>query len=261
MQIFGLLIVFCIVPDYRMLANGLPPGGWTLMGVMLAAGVVNAFGILALQRAMRKGHHGITWAIGQSAMIVPFLAGVLIFGEPPAAVRLAGVGAVLASLAAFGYAREDGARGRPPSKSWSWFLMALAALGILGVQQSLTSLPSHMPALTDTARLRIPFMFLGNAAIILALWRRDGGRPSRLTLALALVGVVIGVPGSLALIRGLDLLAGGSMASLAFPVAVGSCVLSFAAYSALVLRETFTRWHVAGMAVGLTGMILLTGGA
>jgi drug/metabolite transporter (DMT)-like permease len=194
-------------------------------------------------------------------MVVPFLAGVLVFGEPPTALRLAGVGAILASLAAFGYAREDGERGQPPSKPWSWFLIALAALAILGLQQSLTSLPSHMPALTDRARLRIPLLFLGNAAIILALWGRDGGRPSRLTLTLALVGVVIGVPGSLALIRGLDLLADGSMASLGFPVAVGSCILSFAAYSALVLRETFTRWHVAGMAVGLTGMVLLTAGA
>ncbi len=33
-----------------LVATGLPP----------AAGIVNAFGILTVQRVMRKGHHGLT---------------------------------------------------------------------------------------------------------------------------------------------------------------------------------------------------------
>jgi drug/metabolite transporter (DMT)-like permease len=270
--VLGLLVVSCVLPDYGAIAGGLPPGGRALAGVMLGAGMVNAFGLLAMQRAMKKGHHGLTWAIGQSAMVLPFLTGVLVFGEEPARGRLAGLAAMLAGIAVLGYAQkarprpgatapQAGEKGPASSQAWSWFLAALAALLLLGAGQALMTLPSHVPALTDSARLRLPLLYLGNAAIILTLWGRQGGRPGRLTLALALVGTVLGLAGGVALFHGLDLLAGADLASIGFPIAVGSCVLSFAAYSALVLRETFTRRHVAGIALGLAGMVLLTGGA
>jgi hypothetical protein len=102
-------------------------GGEGRFPMMLAAGMINAWGVLTLQRAMRRGHHGVTWAIGQSAMVVPFLVGVLVFGD---------------------------------------------ALGALG-----------------------------------------------------------------------------------FPIAVGACVVGFGIYSAVVLHETFTRWHLVGMTLGVVGVV------
>jgi len=160
-QVLVLLAVFLAVPDYRRLAEGVSAGMWALMGVMLAAGRVNGAGLLAMQRAMRQGHHGMTWAIGQSAMVIPFLAGVLLFREPPTLGRVLGVGAILSSLAVFGLAREHAEDARSPQAPRSWFPTALGALVLLGIGQALTSLPSHLPVLADRVGLRIPLIYLG----------------------------------------------------------------------------------------------------
>lgn len=55
---------------------------------------------------------------------------------------------------------------------------ALGARVLLGLGQALTSLPSHFPALADTARLRMPMIYLGNGAVFLGLWWHQGGRPA-----------------------------------------------------------------------------------
>ncbi len=260
-SVLAVLIAFWFLPDYSLLRQGMPAGMPALVGVMLAAGLANGIGILVMQRAMSMGHHGMTWAIGQSALIMPFLAGLLIFHEPPTVWRLAGVGAILSSLVVFGLAREHAEEGHSRKVPRSWFPLALATLVILGVGQVLITMPSHIPALTDTARLRMPLIYFGNGAVIFALWHRQGGRPSRRTLALAVIGVAIGFIGMFSLLRGLDLLAGCQMASLGFPIAVGSCITLFALYSATALRESFTRRHLAGLVLGITGIVLLSSGA
>jgi len=45
------------------------------------AGVVSGLGMLLMTRSMALGHGGISWAISQSALVVPFLAGVLLEGD------------------------------------------------------------------------------------------------------------------------------------------------------------------------------------
>jgi drug/metabolite transporter (DMT)-like permease len=259
-QVLGLLIVFSVVPDYPAISKGLSHDTWLLAAVMLAAGVLNAVGLLALQRAMRMGHHGVTWVIGQSAVILPFLAGMVLFGEPSTAVRWCGVGAIIAGIVALGCARHEQEVERP-SSMFSWFAVAASALVLLGVGQVLQTLPSHLAGLADAMRLRIPLLSFGNGAIILVLWLRDGGRPARRTLAMAAIGTVIAVVATLTLFRGLDILAQAGMGALGFPLAIGSSVVGFAVYSAVVLREPVTRWHVAGMALGGLGMLLLASGA
>lgn len=161
----------------------------------------------------------------------------------------------------FALAREHTEEGQSHQVPRSWFPLALATLVILGAGQVFTSLPSNIPALADTARLRMPLLYLGNGAILVAQWHRQGGRPSRPTLILAVIGVAIGFTSMFSLFRGLDLLAGCQMLSLGFPIAVGSCITLFALYSAIALREPFTRRHLAGLVLGLTEIVLLASGA
>ncbi len=260
-SVLAVLIAFWFLPDYSLLRQGIPAGMPALIAVMLAAGLANGVGILVMQRAMSMGHHGMTWAIGQSALIMPFLAGLLIFHEPPTAWRLAGIGAILSSLILFGLTREHAEEGHSRKVPRTWFPLALTTLVILGVAQVLTTMPSYIPALTDTARLRMPLLYLGNGAVIVALWHRQGGRPNRPTLTLAVIGMATNFTSIFSLFRGLDLLAGYQMLSLGYPIAVGSCITLFALYSAVVLREPFTRRHLAGMVLGLTGIVLLSSGA
>lgn len=260
-SIMAIVVSVLVLPDYSILGRGVSSGMWALIGVMLAAGLANGFGILLMQKAMGLGHHGMTWAIGQSALMMPFLVGVLLFGEKPTLWRVVGVCAIVLSLVIFGAAGEHKENGQWRKTPRSWFLLALASLVILGAAQAFMTLPSHLPTLTDTANLRMPLLYLGNGAVIVALWHRCGGRPTKLTLWLAVVGVVIGFVATFALFRGLDLMARCQLVSLGFPIAVGACIVAFALYSALWLREPFTRRHLAGLILGLTGMVLLSSGA
>jgi drug/metabolite transporter (DMT)-like permease len=257
MNLLGLLIVFTVLPDYGRLRGGLLAGEWALAGVMLAAGMINAWGLLTLQRAMRRGHHGVTWAIGQSAMVVPFLVGVLVFGDAPGAWRLVGFAAILVSLFVLGRAEAEPDAATERQAGSGWMLQALSALALLGVGQVLSALPSYLPALADGARLRLPMFLLGNGSVMVVLWGRHGGRPDRRTLALALIGCVTGLAATLAMFRGLDLLAAVRLGALGFPIAVGTCIVGFATYSAAVLREPLTRERAMGLLLGLAGVVLL----
>lgn len=255
-SLLGVLVVFAVMPDYTRLRAGPTAGEWALVAVMLMAGMVNACGVLTLQRAMHRGHHGVTWAIGQSAMVLPFLVGVLVFGESPSPWRLLGLLAILASLFTLGYVESTPVEANKPAGP-AWGLLALAALALLGSGQTLSALPSYMPALIDAAHLRLPVFYLGNGAIMIVLWRRHGGQPDRRIMILAIIGVVTGLSGTLALFHGLDLLAQARLASLGFPIAVGTCIVGFAVYSSAVLREPLTRGHLVGMMLGAAGVTLL----
>jgi len=252
---FGLALL--ILPDYRALATVQVRSLSTLAALLVGAGVVNACGILTLQRAMSAGHNGGVWAVGQSALIVPFLAGTLFFGDPLSPLRLLGVAGIVCSLAAFGLARDKSSGERPlpdggtPLRA---FLLALAALLILGSAQTLISLPSHLAGITDGARLRVPLLYLGHVVVYVGLWLRQPETPNRRSLSFSALCGITAMASSLLLFQGLDRLAPVHMASLGFPVAIGSCILIFSAYSALVLREPFTRIHAFGMVAGLLGI-------
>lgn len=254
----GLLLAFSILPNHRALAGGLPLSAWLLAAVLIGSGLLNAMGILTMQRAMRAGHHGITWAIGQSAMVLPFLAGTLLFGEPVSSLHLVGVGAIVISLAVLGGTRKDTEVQDRRENPRSWFLLAVATLVLLGLGLVMAALPSHMPRLTDPANLRVPSLCLGNAIIYLTLWGREGGMPDRRTMALAVVGAIVGTASTLTMFCGLDLLSQAQMAAVGFPIAVGTCVVSFGLYSAVVLREPVTRWHLVGLALGLVGVVCVS---
>ena len=62
----------------------------TVAALMIPAGLLSQFGFLALCGAMRRGSHGVSWGIAQSAMLCPFAAGILLFGEAATPWRLAG---------------------------------------------------------------------------------------------------------------------------------------------------------------------------
>jgi drug/metabolite transporter (DMT)-like permease len=61
----------------------------------------------------------------------------------------------------------------------------------------------------------------------------------------------------LVLFASLDRLGPRGLAAAAFPVSIGTTILSFSLYSALVLRERFRALDVAALAAGSAGIVLL----
>ena len=73
-------------------------------GVMLPSGFAGLFGFLSMKKAMEYGYHAIGWCIVQSAMLCPFLAGMLWFGDRVTLWRTGGMVLLTASLILLGAA-------------------------------------------------------------------------------------------------------------------------------------------------------------
>ncbi len=256
--LLSVVLATIFLPDYKTLAIGHVSGLLPLSVLLIGAGILNAVGILVLQAAMRAGHHGTAWSIGQSALIVPFLAGVISFHDSLPLGRLLGVIGIIISLAAFGLVQEK-QQGSSPAivsqKNRRGFFLALAAMLIFGIAQTIMSLPSHLPGLTDTARLRVPLLYLGHCVVYLGWWWRKPEKLQRNVMVIAAICSIVAVTSTQLLFLGIDRLAKANMSSVGFPIAVSCSIMCFAIYSALIMRETFSRWHAVGLTAALGGII------
>lgn len=77
-SVLAAVAAWACLADWPVLAADRVERGGALVLVMAASGVASACGMLALQKAMDAG--AAAWTVGQSAMAVPFLAGVLLLG-------------------------------------------------------------------------------------------------------------------------------------------------------------------------------------
>ena len=91
-----------IFPDFVALRSGEVPRLGVLILVMLVAGVFAPLGMLSMQKGMRMGNHGVVWTIGQSAMLIPFLFGVLIMRETVSVLQIVGMAAITIAFLIFG---------------------------------------------------------------------------------------------------------------------------------------------------------------
>jgi len=232
--------------------------------VIGAAGLVSGVGMLLMTRSMALGHSGISWAISQSAFIVPFVAGVLLWGDRSGWGGWTGLALVLAMVAALGLRQGGGspAAATPNTNTaqrrGAWLASVAGAFAALGVSQALSSIPSRWAGWTDGAGLRVALSAAGFLAALLVLFAftRDR-RPGRLVPLLALAHGALGFLGQAALFASLDRLTPLGLAAAAFPISIGVTILSFNLYSALVLRERFRAIDVAALAAGAAGIALL----
>jgi len=257
-SVFILLGAWAFLPDYGALAAGPPPRIARLAAVVIIGGAVVAIGTVCVQLGMGRGHHGVVWTISQSALVIPFLAGVVIFGEPFVIHRGLGVVLVIASLSLLGAAKEQAApdAARPRTRV-SWLGFALLALVLLGVAQTCMTVPSHWDDWQDTANLRVPLLAIGRASpmlLLLAIRRPRLNRPAVLPVAYLTFN---GICSHQILFIGMDKLRAADMVSIAFPMAVGTCIVAFAGYSLLIIRESVSRQRLIGIAAGVAGVTLV----
>lgn len=247
-------LAWALVPRYSLMAAG-PPARWgVLVAVMVTAGVLGSSGVLAMQRGFSLGPHGVVWTIGQSALVMPFLVGITLFAEPVAWPRLVGVGLVVVCLVLLGRANHGGDGGRVPARRWLW--PALLGFACLGAQQSLSTVPSYWRGWEDAAHLRIPLTLTGSFLCYLTAALIARSRIDRRSLVLGLAVSAITLGSLFLFYRGLDALQAVHMVSLGYPIAVGTAIVTFAAYSRLVLRERSSPAGTVGLLVGLVGVVL-----
>ena len=201
----------------------------------------------------------------QSAMVLPFLTGFLIWRDRVDSLDVAALCLILGSITLFGRAHTGRSAGKRTAiagplsrtRATSWLPIAVTAFLFVGLQQVLHTMPSRWPGWDDTAQLRVPLAMTGTLAAFAAVLLFQREWPNRRSWLPAAFLALCVVPSHVLLYRGLDSLAVRAQAGLGYPVAVGTCVVVFAVYSLGVLREPTTREHLVGLVLGIAGVVLM----
>ena len=252
----GIVLSLCFITHTGSFLNGeLPLPGWKYVVFVLLAGFANSGGCYILQRSMLYGRSGVMWAIGQSALVVPFLAITILYSEPWSFIKLAGTAAILVGMAFFGM-KNSQKSGDAPRPRYG-LQLALISFLILGLAQTMFSALSFF-AYDDPGESR-PLLAGAGALLATAFCKivlKDRGfhferKLLPVILLLAMQGVIV----LLLQFSALDHLRRCGMNGIFFPVAVGLCIGGYALWAVLFFKEKPTRILTAGLCAILTGIL------
>ena len=114
-----------------------------LAGFVFTAGLLNSTGQYTVHSAMKCGNHAPVWAISQSALIFPFLTGIVFFHNQGSLCQWIGTVLIIA-----GILTPSAKDIRSTSRC---FLIALTAFFVFGVTQVLYGLPTQLYRFCDAA--------------------------------------------------------------------------------------------------------------
>lgn len=229
----------------------LPDAGYLLF--VLASGFVNSGGSLILQRSMVHGKSCVTWAIGQSALVIPFLSITLIFGEPWNLYRVAGTAIILSGMVILSL--RSGGDSAAPRPGYG-IALALIAFAVLGLAQSMTAATSFF-RYEDSAGVRPVLQSIGALMAVVAgkmLLHDKGFRLNSKALKIIFLLVIQGVIATLLQFKALDLLKADNMNNAFFPIAIGICIAGYSIWSMVFFREKPNRYIIAGTLGILAGI-------
>ena len=221
-----------------------------LIPFVLAAGGLNAIGQFATKCAMSRGHNGLAWAISQSAMIIPFTAGVLFFNQQSTISQWLGVFLILAGIIMPNLTRTR--------NSLSWLILSLTAFLLFGTVQLLYLIPS-LRNITDTANLRPVLasagMIIGWGAIAAASRHRFEFQKKTVIIGGAMS--LISISSLLLFFVSLDKLSKLALGNIAVPIMIGSNIFAFTLFSIFTIREKNTWKEWSSTIAVLLGIICL----
>ncbi|MBR7118853.1 MAG: hypothetical protein IKC77_01480 [Lentisphaeria bacterium] len=260
-----IIFIFMLISGVSYTSNTPKIALYLTLAAFFASGVCCYFQHVLTSRAMQNGPNGVIWALTQSAMIFPFIAGIVFYGVKFTILRLAGIILVLAALVIFGGTKEHGSS----SGKGKWKLDAFTVLIVISFSQVVTSLPFYYKETEGvSAPLCICCMMLGYAAAAAALMapkmdkaallefknavcRRDFWVYCILLLpTAAVIAVILEIPGMRAM-------ADNGLGGMSFPLMVGSCICGFSLYSAVVLKERFKAAELVALAFCIGGLCML----
>ena len=254
-----------------------PVGGRVLaatLGTYALAGSLNFAALQAMAVGMQRGPNGRVWGIMQSAQLFSFLGGVVFFGDPLTPPRIVGMAFLVAAIALFAIAKDEGPAPEKPAASRSgagWRFWAFLSLAICAVQQNLAAAPSHfeqarsvspllraIAASTGTLCPAVAMLLAGAARDKAAFLRKVSslarGRLWLYALGMQFFGLLFAYT---LFYPGMDALGRAGAGALCWPILVGSCVLAFTAYSTFVLKEKATKLVALAVLSCLVGLFLI----
>lgn len=272
-QLFGACFSILAGLVIMLIMNAVPVCSWKIwLPVCLTyatAGALNFVMLQVMSYAMQRGPNGIIWSIIQSALIFPFLGGVLFFGVLLTPFRAGGILTLLAALVLFGMAKDQKVGTKVNEKKRGWRGAAFLCLAICAVQQNLMTAPSYFEdarAVTSIARslATASGTFLGTLvynllkmnAERLAQLRSNLGRWTlwRYIIALQFFGLIFSYT---LLYPGMNVMADAGLGGICYPMMVGSCIVTFSLASVCLLKEPMTLLQAVALTVCITGLVLI----
>ncbi len=260
------LVGLCInVTILSMQVNRLPAlRVWLLAGgcYFISSGL-NFLMLQVMSYAMQRGPNGVIWSLIQSALVFPFLTGVLFYGSAFTIIRCAGLVLVLLALALLGAAKEN------QVKSQGWKKPTFLAFLMTGLILSLNTIPSYYPELQKLPSVARTLCGGTGALLVGGIWnlrKYCANTPEqwlhliknrhiwKYILMLQCFGLLASY---LLLYPGLDAMAKAGAGCISYPLIVGSCIIGFNLYSMLKLREKCTLLQVGGVLCCVAGLALL----
>jgi len=252
------IIIFC---KFDVVFSGEVMSPVKLVIVFGLSGAFSYLGLLFMQKAMTYGHSGVVWAIGQSALIVPFMVGVFVFNQASTLVQYLGVLSILLGVFIPSMAgRKNSVYGHTGS-SHIWFFLSIASLLSCGAAQTFANVPSYWVDWNDNAQLRLSLGALSSMIVCLSvlLIKRQKIFPiARKLVVMAFCMACIQLVGLKMLFYTLDRLSSYNMGAIGYPIVVGSCIAGFSLYSMLVIREKVLWQNWVGLIATISGIIIIS---
>lgn len=269
--LIGLLVSICLLSGMFLLRNSPQEISaqikWITAISMFANGFLNYFMFLAMGAAMKRGPNGIIWAIVQSGLIFPFLMGICFFHVQVTATRIAGILLLVVSVLLSGLGKEGKKKSEQEERRRTWYLFALLAMLLCGINQCCGNLPSYLNSGEQIGSVYRAFFAQTGTLGGWISGALAGGRflhpklssgEVRKLLLFALSLNAVGLTASYLLFyNALDFLAKANAGSLGYPLVVSSCIIGFFLYSVLALREKTGILQKTGFLLGVAGIIVI----
>ena len=251
------IIAWVYFLNYSSTNIAIPPKAGMLSVIMIISGMICSFGLIIMQKAMQKGHHGIVYSISQSAMIIPFLYSIIVFNESITLFKTVGIALIILSFIAFGTGQSNSIKNDYKSPFKFWFSLAISSFLIIGIHQILTLLPIYWPNWTDSSNMRVPLLFTGFSIGYIFIFFTHKTKIEKRSILFALMLIPLALPSQFIFYRGMDIFAKLNIVSVAYPLAVGTNIIAFVIYSLFFLKEKSPKIYIAGVLIGVSGLMLL----
>ena len=237
--------------DWPLLLSGEANAPLQLFYILGFGGVTSIIGMACLQKSMKAG--AAAWAIGQSALVFPFLAGVVFLDDVLYTSGVFGVITILFSLILFTKANRH-----KKEYQQSWLRYALMAFVFLGIPQTMSTIPSSWEGWSDNAGLRVPIVLTAGAIPLLCLVIYKKKSVQRGAIKLSFYYAILVITGQGLLFSAMDHLKNEKKLSLAFPLALGTCIIVVALWEIYIKRKWPDLFTLSGIMSGIIGISLLT---
>ena len=242
------------------------PLKWLLitLGLYFFSGFLNFFMLQLMSKAMQHGPNGIIWSIIQSAMVFPFIVGMIFFNTGVNWMKAIGVVLLLMALAGFGMAKDNSTR-----SGGAWKLISFCALTICAIQQNLATLPAYYPEARMVSSIFCTMATSAEAVAasvgyMLFTLNEEKKRQLKENFVNLHLWKYVGVLQTFSLLTsyllfypGMFVMGKYGLGMLCYPMMVGSCIVSFTLTSIFILKEKAKPVQIISLVLCISGLVCL----